>query len=82
MAEVDPSKMADAAIAKEPEVLNLKMSEAFDWSDDKTVVRDAIWDYFMENNNHDTVKTEEAEKPFLDMKDAEVRDFIEKNLKK
>ena len=26
-------------------VLDMKMSEAFDWSDDATIVREALWDH-------------------------------------
>lgn len=69
-------------IQTEPELLNLRMSEEFDWSDDKDIVRDAIWNHIMEANNRDTIKTEEAMKPFLDMTDDQVRDYVEKNLKK
>lgn len=49
--------MAEEPGAESP-LLNKKMSEAFDWSDDKLPVRDAIWDYYMEKNDHDTLKTE------------------------
>ncbi|MFD1466019.1 hypothetical protein ACFQ4L_08080 [Lapidilactobacillus mulanensis] len=69
-------------IQTEPELLNLRMNEEFDWSDDKNVVRDAIWNHIMEANNRDTIKTEEAMKPFLDKTDAQVRDYVEQNLKK
>ena len=73
--------MTDSDIAKEPEVLNVSMDDAFDWSDDKTIVRDAIWDHIMESNNHNTDETVEAMKPFLDMSDADVKDYVEKNMK-
>ncbi|WP_261806781.1 P8 family protein [Lapidilactobacillus luobeiensis] len=66
----------------EPEVLNLRMNEVFDWSEDKDVIRDAIWDHIMEANDRDTIKTEEAMKPMLDMTDAQIKDYVEKNLKK
>ncbi|MFD1410487.1 MULTISPECIES: P8 family protein [Lapidilactobacillus] len=69
-------------IETEPEVLNLPMADVFEWSDDKTVVRDAIWDFIMESNGRDTIKTEETMKPFLDMTEAQVKDYVEKNLKK
>lgn len=72
----------DEKIAKEPEILNHRMNEEFDWSDDKNVVRDAIWDYMMEANDHDTVKTEQEMKPYLSKSDQEIRDYIEANLKK
>lgn len=73
--------MADKNIQTEPEILNLRMSDEFDWSDDKNIVRDAIWNHIMEANDRDTIKTEEAMKPFLDYTDAQVRDWVEKNLK-
>ncbi|PWG00139.1 P8 family protein [Levilactobacillus bambusae] len=58
------------------------MSEVFDWSDDSTPVRDALWDYFMENDGHDTDKTE-ADMQEMDAKtDAEIEAFINENLKK
>jgi RNAse (barnase) inhibitor barstar len=73
--------MTDSNIATEPEVLNMSMSDVFDWSDDKTIVRDAIWDHMMEGNEHSTDKTVEAMKPFLSMSEADVKDYVEKNLK-
>ncbi|AKP66817.1 hypothetical protein [Companilactobacillus ginsenosidimutans] len=74
--------MAESDIATEPEVLNIKMSEAFDWSDDKTIVRDAIWNHIMESNEHNTDETEKAMMPFLSDTDDNVRAYVEKNLKK
>ena len=55
----------------EPQVLNKKMSEAFDWSDDSTSVRDALWNYYKENNYHDTMNDEKLMEPYLDMSDAD-----------
>lgn len=77
MAEI----LSDADIEKEPEVLNVRMNEAFEWSDDKTVVRDAIWDHIMEGNNHNTDETTKSMKKFLNMSEEEVKDYVEKNLK-
>ena len=73
--------MTDSNIATEPQVLNMKMSDAFDWSDDKTIVRDAIWNYMMENDDRSTDKTIETMKPFLSMSEDDVKDYVEKNLK-
>ncbi len=73
--------MADKSIQTEPDILNLRMNEAFDWSNDKNIVRDAIWNHIMEANAHDTIKTQEAMKPFLNYTDDQVRDWVEKNLK-
>ncbi|KRM98391.1 hypothetical protein [Loigolactobacillus rennini] len=68
----------------EAKVLNETMSEAFDWSDSKTVVRDAIWDYFMEKNDHNTEKTIADVKPYTggEKSEDDIKDFVEKNLKK
>ena len=74
-------KMADENIATEPVLLNSKMDESFDWSDDKNVVRDAIWNHIMESNGHDTDKTAEAMKPIIDMDGDTLRAYVEKNLK-
>ncbi|MCF6514649.1 hypothetical protein GSH19_00415 [Lactobacillus sp. S2-2] len=62
-------------------VLDLQMKEAFDWSDDSLQVRDALWDHYMENNNHNTLKTTDDMKKYLDMSDSEVREAAEKLLK-
>jgi hypothetical protein len=70
-------------VATEPQILNKAMSEAFDWSEDDTPVRDAIWNYFMENNDHSTEKTLELIKPYIDAtSDEPIREFVEANLKK
>ncbi len=67
----------------EPNVLNKKMSEAFDWSDDAdTPVRDALWNYYMEHNDHDTMKTEKEMEPYMDMSDDDVKAAAVKLLKK
>ncbi|MFD1392486.1 hypothetical protein ACFQ3L_02640 [Lacticaseibacillus jixianensis] len=73
MMAVDPEKTL---------VLDEPMNAVFDWSDDETPVRDAIWDAYMEANNHDTIKTEEQMKPVLDMSDDDVKALAEKLLKK
>lgn len=61
--------------------LDYNMNDAFDWSDEEMPVRDAIWDYLMEHNNHDTMKTEEQMKPFMTESEADIRKFAEDNLK-
>ncbi|MCH4171342.1 MAG: hypothetical protein LKF36_08955 [Lactobacillus sp.] len=67
---------------KETAMLDREMSQVFDWSDSKTPLRDAMWDYFMENNKHDTMKTEQDMEPFMNASDDKIKEFIEKNLKK
>ena len=73
MAEVDVEKTA---------TLDEPMNAVFDWSDSETPVRDALWDYYMENNSKDTDKTVVDMKPTLDMSDDEVKALAEKLLKK
>lgn len=62
--------------------LDKKMNEVFDWSDDDTPVRDALWNHFMENNNKDTLKTLDEIKKFESMNDKEITSEAEKFLKK
>ncbi len=73
--------MAEEPGAESP-LLNKLMSEAFDWSDSKLPVRDALWDYYMEKNNHDTMKTEKDMEPYLNMSTDDVQASAEKLLKK
>ncbi|MEJ6399775.1 P8 family protein [Nicoliella lavandulae] len=67
---------------EENTVLDRKMSEVYDWSDSDTPVRDALWDHFMENNNHDTIKTSDEMDKYEDMSDDDVKKNAEKLLKK
>lgn len=64
------------------ELLDRHMNEVFDWSDSTLPVRDALWNYFMENNGHNTMKTEEAMLPFLKDSDDKIEAFVNENLKK
>lgn len=63
-------------------LLDEKMTEVFDWSDQTMPVRDALWDHFMEANGHDTDKTEALMKEIDAKSDDEVRSYVEDNLKK
>lgn len=63
-------------------LLDRQMKEVFDWSDSDIPVRDALWDFFMEKNGRDTMKTEEEMLPFLDDSDDKIESFVTKNLKK
>lgn len=63
-------------------LLDQHMKEAFDWSDSNLPVRDTLWNYFMEKNGRDTMKTEEDMLPFLKDSDEKVAAFVNKNLKK
>ncbi len=73
--------MAEQPGAESP-LLNEKMSEAFDWSDSKLPVRDAIWDYYMEKNDHDTLKTEKDVEPYMNMSTDNLKSKAEELLKK
>jgi hypothetical protein len=72
----------NADIDKESELLNEKMSDVFDWSDDDTIVRDAIWNHMMESDDRSTDETVKDMKPIIDMNDDQLRDYVEKNLHK
>lgn len=65
-------------------ISDLDVSEVEDTNVEYLVepVRDALWDYYMEKNSRDTIKTEEEMKPVLDMSDDEVKALAEKVLKK
>ncbi|MBD5835138.1 MAG: hypothetical protein I3I96_08715 [Lactobacillus delbrueckii] len=63
-------------------LLDRSMKEVFEWSDSDTPVRDALWDYFMESNGHNTDKTEEAMLPFMNYSDDKIIAFVNENLKK
>ncbi|KRM24248.1 hypothetical protein [Latilactobacillus graminis] len=62
-------------------VLDMKMSEVFEWSDDDTIVRDALWNHYMEANAHNTDQTVAAMKPYLKMSNADVKEKAEALLK-
>ena len=70
------------AVVEKTLMLDKTMSEAFDWSDSQTPVRDALWNFYMEQNHKDTIKTEEQMKPLLSASDDEVKALAEKLLKK
>lgn len=63
-------------------LLDKPMSKVFDWSKDDTPVRVALWNHYMENDDHNTMKTADKMSPYLDMKDDEVKSAAEKVLKK
>lgn len=63
-------------------LMDEQMKEVFDWSNDSTPVRDAIWDYYMENNGKDTVATVKEMKKFDNMGDTEIKSFVEEKIRK
>ncbi|AQW21331.1 hypothetical protein PL11_005005 [Lentilactobacillus curieae] len=60
--------------------LNVKMNEAFDWSDSSEPVRDALWDYYMEKNERDTNATEKDMHPYMSMSEDDIKSDVEKLL--
>ncbi len=70
------------AVVEKTALLDEKMSEVFDWSDSKEPVRDALWNHFMESNGHNTDETEASMKEIDAKSDADVRSYVEDNLKK
>ena len=70
------------AVVEKTALLDEKMNEVFDWSDATLPVRDALWDHFMESNGHNTDETEASMKEIDAKSDADVRSYVEDNLKK
>ena len=53
--------MADAKEIEETALIDRTMEQVFDWAKGNSMpIRDAIWDFEMEKNGRDTMKTEEA----------------------
>lgn len=73
--------MADDNVMR-TKLLDRHMKEVFDWSKSELPVRDALWDYFMEKNGRDTMKTEEDMMPFLKDDDQIIEAFVNEHLKK
>lgn len=77
------AKNANNTVIEKTAMLDKSMQEVFDWAkDDKRPVRVAIWDFEMEKNEHDTMKTEAACEWELKASDDELTKFAEENLKK
>ena len=70
------------AVVEKTALLDEKMNEVFDWSDATLPVRDALWDHFMESNGNNTDETEASMKEIDAKSDADVRYYVEDNLKK
>ncbi|ETY73272.1 hypothetical protein [Lactiplantibacillus fabifermentans] len=70
-----------AAAVEMNSVLDESMKDVFDWSDAKTPVRDAIWNHFMDADNHDTDKTADEVAPYMTMDEAKLKDEVTKLLK-
>ena len=63
-------------------LLDKPMNKVYDWAMTDIPVRDALWNHYMENDDHDTMKTADKMAPYLDMKDDDVKSAAEKLLKK
>ncbi|WP_143461421.1 P8 family protein [Levilactobacillus enshiensis] len=70
------------AVVFKTALLDEIMKDVFDWSDQDMPVRDALWDYFMESNGHNTDESEASMKKIDAKSDDEVRAYVEENLKK
>ncbi|GAA6236923.1 P8 family protein [Apilactobacillus micheneri] len=77
------AETAEEKVEERERVLDTPMDKEFDWAkkDDTTPVRDALWDYYMEADGRDTMKTEAKMHPYLDMSNDEVAANAEKLLK-
>ncbi|KRL13900.1 P8 family protein [Schleiferilactobacillus perolens] len=82
MAAVEDGTAGDPKDIEMTSMLDKKMNEEFDWSDSTLPIRDALWDYYMEKNNHSTDKTEKDMEPTLNMSDDDVKALATKLLKK
>lgn len=63
------------------QMLDLPMNEIFDWSEDKTPLRDALWHHYMVENNKNTMVTLANLKTFETMRPDEVKIEAEKILR-
>lgn len=62
------------------ETLDLPMSEVFSWSEDKTPLRDALWNHYMDTSNKNTLETLKHLKAYENMSSDEVKLEAEKVL--
>lgn len=62
------------------ETLDLPMSEVFSWSEDKTPLRDALWNHYMDTSNKNTLETLKHLKAYESMISDEVKLEAEKVL--
>ncbi|TLQ05153.1 hypothetical protein [Pediococcus stilesii] len=69
------------AEALKTELLDKEMTEVFDWSDDKTPLRDAMWNHVMDDNGHNTMATIAEAKKWESMSDADLKKTAEDMLK-
>ncbi|AFT81331.1 P8 family protein [Leuconostoc carnosum] len=53
--------------------LDLPMNEVFDWSEDKTPLRDALWNHYMDESNKNTLSTLEHMKAYKTMSDDDLK---------
>ena len=53
--------------------LDLPMNEVVDWSEDKTPLRDALWNHYMDESNKNTLSTLEHIKAYKTMSDDDLK---------
>jgi hypothetical protein len=63
------------------QTLDLPMNEVFDWSEDKTPLRDALWNHYMDESNKNTSATLKHLKAYQTMSSDEIKTEAEKVLK-
>ncbi|AEV94759.1 P8 family protein [Pediococcus claussenii] len=63
------------------ELLDKAVNEVFDWSDDSTPLRDAMWNHTMDANGRDTLKTTAEAKKWEGMSADELKTTAEAMLK-
>ncbi len=63
-------------------LMDRPMKDVFDWSNSRLPVRDALWNYFMEKNGHNSLKTEDDMLPFMKDSNSLIETFVNEHLKK
>lgn len=76
------AKATKADTVEKTALIDKKMCEAFSWSTEKKPVRTCIWNYFMEKNGQDTMKTSDDVKWILTADDDKLTSFCEEHFKK
>ncbi|QNQ81864.1 hypothetical protein FP435_06525 [Lactobacillus sp. PV037] len=61
--------------------LDKPLKEVLENTKEEISVREWMWNFFLEKSGHDTLKAEEEMLPWLEEKDIEILNFIQKNSK-
>lgn len=62
------------------ELLDKPMATVFDWSEDNTPLRDALWNHYMDESNKNTLSTLDHLKQFEKMDNSQAKSEAEKVL--